>query len=117
MTQQGTSRLSIVATSAIAKGRCVNWNGAQAGAGEAIIGIADYPAVLGDAVRIIPPGLTADAEAGAAINGTERRLATDANGRLIPWTAGIVAARLVPKTAANVAGAAGDFVEVAPIWA
>lgn len=117
MAQQGTSRLTIVATGTIAKGRCVNWSGAQAVANEAIVGIADHPAVLGDAVRIIPPGLTADAEAGAAINGAERRLMTDAQGRLIPWTTGnTVAARLLPKTSANVAAAAGDFVEVAPIW-
>jgi hypothetical protein len=116
MAGQGLERLTIVATGAIAKYRCVNWAGAQAGAGEAIIGIADHAAVTGEAVRIIPIGLTGDVEAGAAITGTERRLATDANGRLITWTTGIVAARLVPR-GTNVAGALGDLIEAMPISA
>ena len=113
MASQGLDRITVVATSAIAKGRGVNWAGAQAGAGEAIVGIADHTVAPGDPVRVITTGNTADAEAGAAINGTERRLATDANGRFVPWTAGIVAARLMPR-GANTAGALGDFIEVMP---
>jgi Uncharacterized conserved protein (DUF2190) len=117
MAQQGNLRFTVTATGPIAKGRCVNWNGAQAGANEAIYGIADTPALTGEQVAIIPAGATADAEAGAAINGAERRLMTDAQGRLIPWTTGnIVAARLVPRGLENVASVAGVFVEVAPIW-
>ena len=115
MTQQATQTLTVVVTGAlIEKGRGVTWVGAQAVAGEAICGIADHRATIGDALRVIT-GVSADADAGAAINGVERRLATDANGRLIPWAAGIVAARLVPKTG-NTAVGLGDTVEVAPVW-
>jgi hypothetical protein len=113
MAQQATRVLTVVATGTIMKGRAVTWNGAQAGAGAAIIGIADHNAVATDALRVIA-GASADAEAGAVIDGVETRLATDAQGRLIPWTAGIVAARLLPKPG-NTASAAGIFVEVVPI--
>lgn len=113
MAQQATLTMTVVATSNGSKGRGITWAGAQAGAGAAIVGIADTNYVTGEAVRVIV-GLSADAEAGAAIDGVETRLATDATGRLIPWTAGIVAARLVPKPG-NVAAAAGQFVEVVPI--
>lgn len=113
MSQQATVVMTVVATAAGLKGRGVTWTGAQAGAAAAICGIADHNYVLGDAVRVVV-GASADAEAGAAIDGVETRLATDATGRLVPWTAGIVAARLMPKTG-NVATAAGQIVEVVPI--
>lgn len=113
MAQQATRVLSIVATGTITKGRAVAWNGTQAGAASPIIGIADHNAVAGDAVRVIA-GATAEAEAGAVIDGVETRLATDAQGRLVPWTAGVVAARLLPNPG-NTASAAGIFVEVVPI--
>jgi hypothetical protein len=113
MAQQATLVMTVVATGAGAKGRGVTWTGAQAGAAVAIVGIADHSFMIGDAVRVIV-GASADAEAGAAIDGLETRLATDATGRLVPWTAGIVAARLVPKPG-NLATAAGQFVEVVPI--
>jgi hypothetical protein len=113
MAQQATQVMTVVATGAGSKGRGVTWAGTQAGAAAAICGIADHNYVASDAVRVIVL-LSADAEAGAAIDGTETRLATDTTGRLVPWTAGIVAARLLPKPG-NVATAAGQFVEVCPI--
>ncbi|MGL4618874.1 MAG: hypothetical protein ACRCZS_07430 [Chroococcidiopsis sp.] len=54
-------------------------------------------------------GESAFVEAGAACDGTENRLMTDATGRFIPWTTGNnVAARLVRGQTAT---AAGQFVE------
>ncbi len=111
--QQATQVMTIVATGNGSKGRGVTRIGAQAGAAAAIIGIADTSFVTGDALRVIV-GVSADAEAGAAIDGVEARLATDATGRMVPWTAGIVAALLVPKPG-NTATAAGQPVEVIPL--
>lgn len=115
--QQATYVMTIVAAGTIAKGRGVTWAATQAtdgtaSAGDPIIGIADHAAVAGEAVRVIL-GASAMAESGAALDGTENRLKTDAQGRLIPWTSGsIVAARLVPgQTAAG----AGEFPEVVPM--
>lgn len=113
MAQQANLVMTVVATGSGSKGRGVTWTGTQAGAAAAICGVADHNYVTGDAVRVIF-GATADVEAGAAIDGTETRLATDAQGRFVPWASGTVAARLVPKPG-NTATAAGQFVEVVPI--
>ena len=115
--QQGYVTFSIVAQGTIAKGRGVTWAGTQANdgasaAGVPIMGIADHAVVAGEALRVIF-AVSAMAESGAALDGVENRLKTDAQGRLIPWTAGsIVAARLLPgQTAAG----AGEYVEVVPL--
>lgn len=114
MAQQATNVMTIVSTGAGSKGRAVNWAGAQATAGQAICGIADHNFVSGEAIRVIV-GVTADAVSGAAIDGSETRLVTDSQGRLIPWSTGvIVAARLIAKPG-NVATAANQTVEVFPI--
>lgn len=112
MAQQGLERLGVKAAGTIEKGRCVTWDATQAGANAIIMGIADHRVIAGEDLRVIPIGCTADAEVGAAVNGSERRLMTDAQGRLIPWTTGNnVAARLVARNSSNVATAAGQFVE------
>lgn len=117
MAQQGLERITVRTTGPILKGRGVNWAGAQAVANESIIGIADHNApAAGEDLRVVPIGCTADADAGAVISSTERRLMTDASGRLIPWTTGNnVAARLVPRNTQNVASVGiGQTVEVMP---
>ncbi|MBD2492472.1 hypothetical protein [Aulosira sp. FACHB-615] len=112
--QLATRVVTVVPSAAISKGRGITHAWAQAtdgtsSAGQAIFAIADENIAAGDQGRAIM-GETAMAEAGAAINGSEPRLKTDAQGRFIPWTSGsIVAARLVPG---QTAGAAGQFVEV-----
>lgn len=115
--QQASVTFSIVAQGSIAKGRGVAWSGTQANdgvsaAGVPIMGIADHAAVQGEALRVVF-AVSAMAESGAAIDGTENRLKTDAQGRLIPWTNGsVVAARLMPG---QTAAAAGEYVEVIPL--
>ena len=112
LSQQATIVFTVVAAGTIKGKRGVNWLGQQAVADSAIMGIADCDAVAGDALRVVQ-GVTAVAESGAAIDGTETRLKTDAQGRLVPWTTGVtVAARLMPGQTAT---AAGQFVEVFPI--
>ena len=115
--QQATVVLTVVATGTIAKGRGVNWSGAQAtdgttSFGQEIIGVADHAAVAGEAMRVIF-GVSAMAESGAALDGSEKRLKTDAQGRFIPWTSGsVLAARLLPGQTAS---AAGQLVEIVPL--
>lgn len=108
--QQATVVFTIVATGNGQQKRGITYAGTQAGAGVAIAGIADHSYVVGDAVRVIQ-GPTAMAEAGAVIDGTETRLVTDAQGRFIPYTTGVVAARLRPGQTALIAG---ELVEVFP---
>lgn len=119
MTAQQVSTVvtTITAAGTIAAYRAVAVDGTQAadggGTGVVIMGIADNSAVQGDALKI-NRGPTAMAVAGAVIDGTENRLKTDAQGRLIPWTTGsVIAARLKPG---QIATAAGDIVEVFPIY-
>lgn len=114
-TQQATQVITVVIQGTVEKGRAIGWNAQQAGDGGgngvAIMAIADHRGT-NEAIRAIV-GLTALAESGAAINGSETRLKTDAQGRFIPWTAGsVVAARLMPGSTAS---GAGEFVEVVPI--
>jgi hypothetical protein len=113
--QQATVVFTLVAAGTIKGKRCITYDGVQAGdgggTGVAIAGIADHDGVAGDAIRIIQ-GSTAMVEAGAALNGSESRLKTDAQGRVIAWTTGsVICARLrIGQTAT----AAGDLVEVIP---
>lgn len=116
--QQNASQvISLKPAAAITQKRAVSRAGAQAtdgtsSAGQNIIGIADENIAAGVVGRVVV-GPTAMAEAGAAIDGTEPRLKTDAQGRLIPWTSSsIVAAILKPGQTAT---AAGDIVEVIPV--
>ena len=114
MAQQIIATQSILAQGAGSKGQAIGWNCQVAGANAAIMGIADHNFVAGDAVRVIVD-VVADALSGAAIDGTESRLMTNAAGKLIPWTTGnIVAARLIVKPG-NVATGADQVVEVSPI--
>lgn len=116
MAQQATQVQSIVAQSAGSKGQAIGWNCQVAGANAAIMGIADHDFVAGDAIRLIV-GVSADALSGAAIDGTENRLMTNASGKLIPWVTGnTIAARLIIKPG-NTATGADQFVEVVPIRA
>jgi hypothetical protein len=110
--QQIATRVVTVTPSAnITAKRAVTMAHAQAGANSVILGIADEDILAGTSGRVVL-GETAIAEAGAAINGSEQRLMTDAQGRLIPWTAtNVVAAILKPGQTASTAG---QFVEVYP---
>lgn len=101
----------------VSEGRAIARNHTQAGAGTSsagvdIIGIADSAGVTGDNIKL-NVGPTSFAEAGAAIDGTELRLKTDAQGRLIPWTTDSIVAAIL-KTG-ETATAAGQFVEVIPV--
>jgi len=112
MTQQvNILTLSLTNNSAttITAKRGVNWAGAQAVAGEACMGVANADIEVG-VNGTINLGPTVIWEVGAAIDGVENRLMTDADGRLIPWTAGsAVVARTWKGQTATVAG---QFLEV-----
>ena len=115
--QQATQVFTVVAGGTIAAKRGVTRTATQAtdgtsSAGVAIIGFSDHKVVAGEALRV-NVGPTSMAESGAAIDGTERKLKTDASGRVIPWTSGgIVAALLQPGQTAT---GAGELVEVIPV--
>jgi hypothetical protein len=120
MAQQTSVVISIVAAGAITGARGVTAAGLQAtdgvsSAGQAVIGFSYATAASGEALAVVVGG-TVEAESGAAIDGVETRLKTDASGRFIPWTTNgdIVAARLAP-VARNTASAAGQFVQVIPV--
>ena len=107
--QIATRVVSVVPSGTITRKRFVNFSWAQAGAGESILGVADEQIEPGIAGRVIV-GETAIVESGAAINGSETRLMSDAQGRVIVWTTGnTIAGRLVRGQTAT---AAGQFVEV-----
>lgn len=101
--KQSAVPLNILATGAIAAKRFVTRAGAQAGAAANTIGVADTAAASGETVLVDHLGITV-VECGAILNGSERRLQTDANGRAVAFTAGPVVAILPPgvtSTAAN----------------
>ena len=92
---------------------CPNgWDDQTAGAGVAIKGISDHQILANDNGKL-NYGPTSMVEAGAAIDGTETRLMSDAQGRAIPWTTGnVVAARFKRGQTAT---AAGQIIEVFPL--
>lgn len=98
------------ATAEVLPKRGVNFNGLQATAGEACIGVADHLIEVGTNGRVVT-GITGIWETGAAVDAaTENRLMVDADGRVIPFVAGgAVVGRLMR---AQTAAAAGEFVEV-----
>ncbi|MEH2138564.1 hypothetical protein [Nostoc sp.] len=108
--QQISTRVATVVPAAdITAKRGVTFDEAQAGANAIIMGVADENIKANYAGRVVL-GESAIAEAGAAIDGTETRLMTDSQGRVIPWTTGMnVAARLKKG---QLATAAGQFVEI-----
>lgn len=115
--QVATVVRTVHAVGAIAECRAVARNGSQAtdgtsSAGVNIIGFADTAAADGDNFKL-NVGPTSWAEAGAAIDGTELRLKTDANGRVIPWSSGGIVAAILKQ--GQTATAAGQIVEVIPV--
>jgi hypothetical protein len=110
--QIATQTFTITAAGAIAGKRGINMANQQAIANQQIVGVADHDAKLGENLRAIR-GITAIVETGAAVNGSESRLVTDADGRFVPWaTGGVVAARL--KLGQTATGA-GQLIEVYPV--
>lgn len=110
--QTATIVFTIHAAADIEAKRFVGWDDKTAGVGAAIKGVTDHRIANGENGRVIyGPG--AMIESGAAIDGTETRLMSDASGRAIPWTAGnVVAARF---KSGQTATAAGQIIEVFPI--
>jgi Uncharacterized conserved protein (DUF2190) len=106
--QLATRVVTVVAAGALTAKRGVLNSGLIAGANAIILGVADHDAAIGEATRVVV-GESAIVEVGAACDGVENRLMTDATGRFIPWTAtNNIAARLVLGQTAT---AAGQFVE------
>jgi predicted lipoprotein len=108
--QQITSRVATVVPAADIKAkRCVTFEEAQATANAVIMGVADENIFATLAGRVVV-GETAIVETGAAIDGTETRLMTDAEGRVVPWTTGMNVAGRLKK--GQLATAAGQFIEM-----
>jgi Uncharacterized conserved protein (DUF2190) len=106
--QLATRVVTVVAAGPLTDRRAVGYDGLIAGANAIILGVADHDAAIGDSTRVIV-GESAFVETGAACDGTENRLMTDATGRFVPWTTGNnVAGRLVRLQTATTAG---QFVE------
>lgn len=107
--QTATQVITIQAAAAILPKRFVGWNDQQAGAGVAVKGVSDHGIAANDTGRIVY-GITAMVESGAAVDGVETRLMSDAQGRAIPWVTGnTVAARFKRGQTAT---AAGQLIEV-----
>lgn len=101
--QTSTLDMNVRATGAIAARRFMNRAGAQAVAGENTLGVVDVAVASGETARVFHVGM-AVVECGAILNGSERRLAADANGRAIAYATGEIVALLPPgvtSTAAN----------------
>lgn len=87
--------------------RCIGYDSLQVStAGAKPWGIAKYGGVVGDRIAIVTEG-SAVVEAGAAIT-MGNPLATDAQGRLVPATAG----QYIFAKALGAVPSAGQFVEV-----
>lgn len=110
MTQQvSILTYAVTPTADIAAKRGVTFAGEQATAGQSCMGVSDAKIEAGTTGKV-NLGPTAIWETGAAITGTELRLMTDAQGRVITWTTGNtpVAKRIKGRTAAG----AGEMMEV-----
>lgn len=99
--------LSVAAVGALTAARFVTPALARAVAGENAYGVALTDAAIGEVVGVVNKG-TAIVEAGAAIV-AGALVQADASGRAITKAAGVTLGRMAPG---EVAGAAGDFVEV-----
>ena len=110
--QTATIVFTIRAAADIEEKRFVGWDDKTALPGGAIKGVSDSRIAAGDSGKVIH-GPGAMVESGAAIDGIETRLASDIQGRAVPWVSGnTVAARFkVGQTAT----AAGQIIEVFPV--
>lgn len=100
--QTSTLDMNVRATGAIATHRFINRAGAQALAGENTLGVIDTAVASGDTARVFHVGM-AVVECGAVLNGSERRLAADANGRAVAYTTGAIVALLPPGVTSTAA--------------
>ncbi len=101
--KQAAVPLNIHATGTIAAKRFVTRNGTQAGANANTLGVADFAVVAGETALVDHLGISV-VECGAVLNGSERRLETDANGRAVPYTTGPVVALLPPGIVSTAIG-------------
>ena len=110
--QLATEVYSIIADQKIRAQRFIGWNDRECAANATCKGVSRATIEAGDTGAVIK-GITAQVESGAAIDGTEMRIVSDAQGRAIPHpgtgTPAIVG-RLRNKT--QTATAAGQPVEV-----
>jgi Uncharacterized conserved protein (DUF2190) len=95
----------VKATTAITKSRYVRATGAQAGAGDKVLGVADLDAAVGQQATVKTHGILL-VEAGAAV-AVEARVQSDASGRAITLAAGSDAG-----LALDAATAAGQFIRI-----
>lgn len=103
--KQSAVNLNIVTSGAIARKRFINNVGAQATAGQNVLGVNDFDVAAGETALCDHAGVTM-VEAGAVIaaNSTERYLQTDADGRAVLFTTGPKVAKLMPNATAYAAG-------------
>lgn len=107
--QTATQVFTLQAAANITQKRFIGWNDQMATAGVPIKCVSDHNIASGDSGRVIW-GITAMVESGAAVDGVEPRLMSDAQGRAVPWTTGnTVAARFKRGQTAT---AAGQLIEV-----
>lgn len=85
-TEQVLLITSVKAITAISKSRYVRATGAQAGAGDKVLGVADLDAAIGQQASVKTHGILI-VEAGAAV-AAESRVQSDAAGRAITLAAG-----------------------------
>jgi hypothetical protein len=105
MTQQvPILTLSVVATTAIARGRGVTFGGAQANAtGQKVMGIAQHDAAIGETVAVVVCG-SVIAESGAAL-AVGNTVAVDTQGRMVVAATLSVVAGATQVTSATANGA------------
>lgn len=104
-----TLKMNATATAALIRKRFVSPTGGVPAANGNAIGVTDMNAAIGEGVVLDHLGTTI-VETGAALPTLGAFLATDAQGRAIPWVANAVRVAILTPLANNTASAAGQFV-------
>lgn len=98
-TKQVVLVTTITATGAIVKNRFVNFKGAQAKVGEAVLGVAPYDVETGDTAAVDVVGIAVVESGGAVAIGAE--VGADAQGCAVSGAAKIAGTALTAATAAG----------------
>ena len=98
-TKQVVLVTTITATGAIVKNRFVNFKGAQAKAGEAVLGVAPYDVETGDTAAVDVVGIAVVESGGAVAIGAE--VGADAQGCAVSGSLRKVGTALTAATAAG----------------
>lgn len=107
-----TLTMPVVATAAMPRKRFVSPTGGLPTANGHTIGVNDFAVLLGEAMMVDHLGITVVEAGVTALPTLGAFLATDANGRAIPWVAGAVRVAILAPIPGNISTALGQLVSV-----